>query len=328
MERTRVSKAYDKIAAGLDDVLAGRYTVVRHGDEPVPPPAAETESEAVARALAEQEGFSGDAAVSERFLRRAAAALLTAARVRPVDVSEADAIKRMTDRFLQWKLPDDFAPDGGISAARPSYTPDVRWEPTGTNLLDARQATDMVRFIVGEDIPMLADTPPGRGEWFDLERRWRDKHDELRARAEKAEAERDSFKDLYTLALTERDASRAQAEALATALVKARPILDYFANDRQEFSGSGTPKQCLREIDAALAAYQPVSQSAAGAQELLGIGDEDGAIYGVHYGNDDVGNTTTGGAKAEDDVAGEAHLDFDELVACAQRDAALAKGGE
>ena len=104
----------------------------------------------------------------------------------------------MTDRFLQWKLPDDFAPDGGISAARPSYTPDVRWEPTGTNLLDARQATDMVRFIVGEDIPMLADTPPGRGEWFDLERRWRDKHDELRARAEKAEAERDAAKSILS----------------------------------------------------------------------------------------------------------------------------------
>ena len=77
-----MSKAYDKIAAGLDDVLAGRYTVVRHGDEPVPPPAAETESEAVARALAEQEGFSGDAAVSERFLRRAAAALAASAKWR------------------------------------------------------------------------------------------------------------------------------------------------------------------------------------------------------------------------------------------------------
>lgn len=119
----------------------------------------------------------------------------------------------------------------------------------------------------------------------------------------------------------ERDAARAQAEAEATALREVRALLN-----------RGSIETAVSLIDAALAAYQPVSQSAAGArcpkcdgegvlrtdtggnhwqtecgacggtgkpgdtatggakgaQELLGIGDEDGAIYGVHYGDDDV----------------------------------------
>lgn len=48
-----MTKAYDKISAGLDDIAAGRYTIVRQGDEPVPP-AAETERDAVARVIAER----------------------------------------------------------------------------------------------------------------------------------------------------------------------------------------------------------------------------------------------------------------------------------
>ena len=57
-------------------------------------------------------------------------------------------IKHMVDRFLMWKLPDNFSPDNGISAVRPNYAPEVSWEPTGTNLLDATQAEAMVRHMV------------------------------------------------------------------------------------------------------------------------------------------------------------------------------------
>jgi len=60
----------------------------------------------------------------------------------------ADQIKHMVDRFLMWKLPDNFSPDNGISAVRPNYAPEVSWEPTGTNLLDATQAEAMVRHMV------------------------------------------------------------------------------------------------------------------------------------------------------------------------------------
>jgi hypothetical protein len=63
-----------------------------------------------------------------------------------------EQIKQMVDRFLSWKLPDDFAPDGGI-AFEPignKGTPhEYRNEPVGTNLLTATQAEAMVRHMLG-----------------------------------------------------------------------------------------------------------------------------------------------------------------------------------
>lgn len=67
-----------------------------------------------------------------------------------------DQIKYMVDRFLNWKLPDNFTPDAGISfkAAYNENTPyPAKHEPTGTNLFDASQATAMVRYMV-EGIPL------------------------------------------------------------------------------------------------------------------------------------------------------------------------------
>lgn len=61
-----------------------------------------------------------------------------------------DQIKHMADRFLQWRLPDDFAPDNGISFKREfnEHTAHpMKREPTGTNLLTAAQAQAMVRFM-------------------------------------------------------------------------------------------------------------------------------------------------------------------------------------
>lgn len=69
-----------------------------------------------------------------------------------------DQIKHMTERFLQWKLPDDFNPDAGISF-EPEFNveynakrgkPPQRHEPTGTNLFDYRQAEAMVRHMIAE----------------------------------------------------------------------------------------------------------------------------------------------------------------------------------
>ena len=62
-------------------------------------------------------------------------------------------IKRMVDRFLAWKLPENFTPDGGISFQKTANenTPHERKnEPTGTNLLDATQAEEMIRYILEE----------------------------------------------------------------------------------------------------------------------------------------------------------------------------------
>lgn len=59
-------------------------------------------------------------------------------------------IKYMAERFLGWKLPDDFSPDSGISFKRVFNehlpTP-MKNEPSGTNLFDYNQALAMVRYM-------------------------------------------------------------------------------------------------------------------------------------------------------------------------------------
>src|SRR5438132_946115 len=58
-----------------------------------------------------------------------------------------DQIKHMVDRFLSWKLPENFNPDGGISFKRTfnEHTAfPMKHEPSGTNLFDATQADAMV----------------------------------------------------------------------------------------------------------------------------------------------------------------------------------------
>lgn len=57
--------------------------------------------------------------------------------------------EEMVSRFLSWRLPNDFAPDAGISFT-PSDHPDALthlW-PTGTNLLTADQARTMLEHVI------------------------------------------------------------------------------------------------------------------------------------------------------------------------------------
>lgn len=74
-----------------------------------------------------------------------------------------DQIKHMVDRFLAWKLPENFRPDGGISFTA-TFNENSDWpmrhEPTGTNLFDANQAEAMVRHIV-------AEMPAPSATWMD-----------------------------------------------------------------------------------------------------------------------------------------------------------------
>jgi hypothetical protein len=73
----------------------------------------------------------------------------------PSDYAEAVAAIRetvapvdyMVDRFLTWRLPDNFNPDGGVSFDKGRLHP-AHW-PVGTNLLDHTQATAMVRHMIG-----------------------------------------------------------------------------------------------------------------------------------------------------------------------------------
>lgn len=71
-----------------------------------------------------------------------------------------EQIKYMVNRFLGWKLPENFSPDGGIH-----FTPTYRGvggkamahEPVGTNLFDAGQAEVMIRYLV-EDVSEASTT--------------------------------------------------------------------------------------------------------------------------------------------------------------------------
>lgn len=60
-------------------------------------------------------------------------------------------IKHMVDRFLGWKLPKDFSPDGGITFKKDfneHTNHPMKHEPLGTNLFDSQQAAAMVRYMV------------------------------------------------------------------------------------------------------------------------------------------------------------------------------------
>ena len=65
------------------------------------------------------------------------------------------AVAHMVDRFLSWKLPKNFNPDGGIEfrplANQGTEHERVR-EPTGTNLFDYTQAEAMVLHML-EGLP-------------------------------------------------------------------------------------------------------------------------------------------------------------------------------
>ena len=78
----------------------------------------------------------------------------------------ADQIKHMTERFLGWKLPENFHPDGGITfkATFNENTPPMKAEPVGTNLFDYSQAKAMVEYMI-EGLPISSATPSKAPEW-------------------------------------------------------------------------------------------------------------------------------------------------------------------
>lgn len=79
-----------------------------------------------------------------------------AARV-PAAANQEALYRAMVDRFLGWKLPDDFGPDAGISFS-PSVMSDSPYWPTGTNLLHAGQALEMFKHCV--ELPAAIPTGP------------------------------------------------------------------------------------------------------------------------------------------------------------------------
>jgi hypothetical protein len=57
-------------------------------------------------------------------------------------------IDALVDRFLTWRLPDDFAPDCGITFTPHHPNGIARYAPVGTNLLHAGQARAMFEYLL------------------------------------------------------------------------------------------------------------------------------------------------------------------------------------
>lgn len=71
-----------------------------------------------------------------------------------------DQIKHMANRFLAWRLPENFNPDGGIiyEPVGNKGTPhEFKRQPSGTNLWGWDEAVAMVRH-------MIADMPEGKNQ--------------------------------------------------------------------------------------------------------------------------------------------------------------------
>lgn len=74
-------------------------------------------------------------------------------------------IGKIVDRFLGWKLPEDFNPDCGISFKResdydhPTYGRN-KFEPIGTNLFSAEQAKRMFEYALDSPQPTIQDEKP------------------------------------------------------------------------------------------------------------------------------------------------------------------------
>jgi len=66
-----------------------------------------------------------------------------------LDRGNVPDIKKMVERFLSWKLPESFNPDGGVSFERTFNNGTMKHEPSGTNLLDYSQAEQMVCHMLG-----------------------------------------------------------------------------------------------------------------------------------------------------------------------------------
>ena len=69
-------------------------------------------------------------------------------------------IDELVNRFLRWKLPKGFSPDGGISFKRIPDFPELNkweyWKPVGKNLFSAEQAKAMFEYLLADEQAILS----------------------------------------------------------------------------------------------------------------------------------------------------------------------------
>lgn len=90
-------------------------------------------------------------------------------------------IEHMIRRFLTWKLPETFNPDGGISfnpIGNQGTPHEFKREPYGTSLFDFTQTKQMILHMI-EDVPEVSqdrwlsmESAPKDGSEFVAGRRW------------------------------------------------------------------------------------------------------------------------------------------------------------
>lgn len=85
-------------------------------------------------------------ALIEKVLQKHSAAILQEFFAQLDKRAEKRVTDEMVTRFLGWRLPDDFLPDGGIAFVKPT-NPHL-W-PVGTNLLTDPQARAMLAHVLG-----------------------------------------------------------------------------------------------------------------------------------------------------------------------------------
>ncbi len=89
--------------------------------------------------------------------------------VAPVTATASPVTDEMVSRFLSWKLPATFAPDGGVSFDGQLHDPQSHWWPVGTNLFNAIETREMLAHVlapataspsVSESRPPSTPPPP------------------------------------------------------------------------------------------------------------------------------------------------------------------------
>ena len=82
-----------------------------------------------------------------------------------------EAVEYMVQRFLSWKLPENFNPDAGISF-NPTFNDHLpvpmKHNPTGTNLFDCTQAKAMVEHML-EGLPTAEALAAKDAQWQPIE---------------------------------------------------------------------------------------------------------------------------------------------------------------
>lgn len=67
---------------------------------------------------------------------------------RPTPSLKQPSVDEMVNRFLCWKLPATFHPDGGVSFDKTGRDPNSHFWPVGTNLFTAVEAKQMVEHLL------------------------------------------------------------------------------------------------------------------------------------------------------------------------------------